>query len=86
MKAATKGAAPVVEDVPPLLEGGGKLEVWRINGTDKTAVPTEDAGKFYSGDCYVVLYTYHHNERKEDFYLCSWIGKDSTQVSRYFIR
>ncbi|XP_057770352.1 villin-2-like [Salvia miltiorrhiza] len=79
VKAATKNA-PVFEDViPPLLAGGGKLEVWRINGSEKTAVPAEDIGKFYSGDCYVVLYTYHHHERKEDFYLCSWIGKDSVQ-------
>ncbi|XP_041999575.1 villin-2-like [Salvia splendens] len=79
VKAATK-KAPVIEDiVPPLLEGGGKLEVWRINGNEKTAVPAEDIGKFYSGDCYVVLYTYNQHERKEDFYLCSWIGKDSVQ-------
>ncbi|XP_047967411.1 villin-3-like [Salvia hispanica] len=79
VKAATKNA-PVVEDiVPPLLEGGGKLEVWRINGSEKTAVPAEEIGKFYSGDCYIVLYTYNHHERKEDFYLCSWIGKDSVQ-------
>ncbi|KAL1569389.1 Villin-3 [Salvia divinorum] len=79
VKAATKNA-PVIEDiVPPLLEGGGKLEVWRINGSEKTAVPAEEIGKFYSGDCYIVLYTYNHHERKEDFYLCSWIGKDSVQ-------
>ncbi|KAL0359536.1 UNVERIFIED_CONTAM: Villin-3 [Sesamum angustifolium] len=79
---AMKGAnrsAPVHEEVPPLLEGGGKTEVWRINGSAKTPVPNEDIGKFYSGDCYIVLYTYHSHERKEDYYLCCWIGKDSVE-------
>ncbi|XP_047959712.1 villin-3 isoform X1 [Salvia hispanica] len=78
MKGASK-SAPVNEEVPPLLEGGGKTEVWRINGSAKTPVPTEDIGKFYSGDCYIVLYTYHSHERKDDYYLCCWIGKDSIE-------
>lgn len=57
-----------------------RFQVWRINGSAKTPVPTEDIGKFYSGDCYIVLYTYHSHERKEDYYLCYWIGKDSIEV------
>ncbi|XP_073132087.1 villin-3-like [Henckelia pumila] len=80
--ASTKGTSkstPVNEEVPPLLEGGGKIEVWHINGGVKNLLPNEDIGKFYSGDCYIVLYTYHSSERKEDYYLCSWIGKDSTE-------
>lgn len=77
-----KGAAkstPVNEEIPPLLEGGGKLEVWIINGSAKTPLPKEDVGKFYSGDCYIVLYTYHSGERKEDYFLCSWFGKNSIE-------
>ncbi|OIT28462.1 PREDICTED: villin-2-like [Nicotiana attenuata] len=70
---------PVNEEVPPLLKVGGKIEVWRINGSAKTPVPGDDIGKFYSGDCYIVLYTYHCNDRKEDYYLCWWIGKDSVE-------
>ncbi|KAG8371960.1 hypothetical protein BUALT_Bualt12G0017100 [Buddleja alternifolia] len=81
MKGASK-SAPVNEEVPPLLEGGGKTEVWRINGSAKTPVANEDIGKFYSGDCYIVLYTYHSHERKDDYYLCSWIGKDSIEEDR----
>ncbi|KAI7732273.1 hypothetical protein M8C21_004845 [Ambrosia artemisiifolia] len=72
-------ASTAVEDVPPLLEENGKIEVWRINGSAKTPVAKEDIGKFYSGDCYIVLYTYHSNEKKEDYYLCCWIGKDSIE-------
>ncbi|KAB1200164.1 Villin-2 [Morella rubra] len=78
VKGMTK-SAPVNEEVPPLLEGGGKMEVWRINGSAKTPLPVQDIGKFYSGDCYIVLYTYHSGERKEDYFLCSWFGKDSIE-------
>ncbi|OVA13838.1 Villin headpiece [Macleaya cordata] len=78
LKGAAK-AAPVEEDVPPLLEKGGKIEVWCINGSAKTPVPKEEIGKFYSGDCYIVLYTYHSGDKKEDYVLSSWIGKDSVE-------
>ncbi|KAK4755401.1 hypothetical protein SAY87_009158 [Trapa incisa] len=78
VKGTTK-TTTVNEEVPPLLEGGGKMEVWRINGSAKTPLPEEDIGKFYSGDCYITLYTYHSGERKEDYFLCYWVGKDSTE-------
>ncbi|KAJ9181086.1 hypothetical protein P3X46_009253 [Hevea brasiliensis] len=72
-------SAPVNEEVPPLLEGGGKMEVWCINGSAKTPLPKDDIGKFYSGDCYIILYTYHSGDRKEDYLLCCWFGKDSIE-------
>lgn len=78
VKAANKGV-PMNEEVPPLLDEGGKLEVWRITESSKTPVPKEDIGKFYSGDCYIVLYTYSSHDKKEEFYLCYWIGKDSVE-------
>ncbi|KAB2046319.1 hypothetical protein ES319_D01G224900v1 [Gossypium barbadense] len=78
IKGMTK-SAPVIEEVPPLLEGSGKMEVWCINGSAKTPLQKEDVGKFYSGDCYIVLYSYHSGERKEDYFLCCWIGKDSIE-------
>ncbi|XP_071720495.1 villin-2 [Rutidosis leptorrhynchoides] len=72
-------SSTATEEVPPLLEENGKIEVWRINGSAKTPVSKEDIGKFYSGDCYIVLYTYHSSEKKEDYYLCCWYGKDSIE-------
>nr|VDD57665.1 unnamed protein product [Brassica oleracea] len=72
-------STPVNEDIPPLLEGGGKLEVWYIDGKAKTPVSKDDVGKLYSGDCYLVLYAYHSGERKEDYFLCCWFGKNSIQ-------
>ncbi|XP_074566292.1 villin-2-like [Curcuma longa] len=71
-------SSPTNEEVP-LLENGGKLEVWRINGSAKNLVPKEEIGKFYSGDCYIVLYTYHSSDKKEDYFLTCWMGKDSIQ-------
>ncbi|ESQ52894.1 hypothetical protein EUTSA_v10016183mg [Eutrema salsugineum] len=72
-------SAPVNEDIPPLLEGGGKLDVWYVDGKAKTPLAKEDIGKLYSGDCYLVLYTYHSGDRKEDYFLCCWLGKNSIQ-------
>ncbi|KAJ7976768.1 Villin-2 [Quillaja saponaria] len=81
LKGLTKSST-VNEEMPPLLEGGGKMEVWRINGSAKTPLPKEDIGKFYSGDCYIILYIYHSGERKEDYFLCCWFGKDSIEEDR----
>lgn len=78
VKGASK-SVPVNEEIPPLLEGGGKVEVWRINDGSKTLIPKVEIGKFYSGDCYIVLYTYNSHDKKEDYYLCWWIGKDSVE-------
>ncbi|KAK9065757.1 hypothetical protein SSX86_015158 [Deinandra increscens subsp. villosa] len=77
LKGQTK-TPPVEEEVPPLLPENGEIEVWHIDGESKTPVPKEDIGKFYSGDCYICLYSYHSND-KDHHYLCSWIGKDSIQ-------
>ncbi|CAH9127618.1 unnamed protein product [Cuscuta epithymum] len=81
IKASSK-SAPTKEEVPPLLDGGGKIEVWCINENGKTPVSEEDVGKFYSGDCFIVLYSYHSHDKKEDYYLCWWIGKDSVEEDR----
>ncbi|URE45117.1 Villin headpiece domain [Musa troglodytarum] len=78
IKGLSKGS-PLNDEVPPLLEGGGKLEVWCINSSAKSPVPKEEIGKFYSGDCYIVLYTYHSGEKKEDYFLTCWMGNDSIQ-------
>ncbi|BBM99886.1 hypothetical protein MPTK1_1g24640 [Marchantia polymorpha subsp. ruderalis] len=74
VKGLLKAAAPTEDIPPPLLESSGKLEVWRVDGTAKTVIPPEDHGKFFDAHCYIVLYTYH-GDRKEDFLLCTWLGK-----------
>ncbi|XP_042412349.1 villin-2-like isoform X2 [Zingiber officinale] len=81
VKGTSKG--PVLgEEIPPLIEGAEKLEVWLINGGAKNQIPKEEIGKFYSADCYIVLCTYRAGEKKDEYYLCCWIGKDSDQDDR----
>jgi hypothetical protein len=59
------------------------MQVWRINGSSKFAIAAADIGKFYSGDCYLILYSYLGNDRKEEYFLSHWIGKQSTEVSTH---
>ncbi|XP_056841790.1 villin-2-like [Raphanus sativus] len=70
----------IPETTPPKLysiaDGG---QVWFIDGKSKIPLSKDDVGKFYSGDCYLVLYAYHSGERKEDYFLCCWFGKNSIQ-------
>ncbi|KAI3507594.1 hypothetical protein L1887_22582 [Cichorium endivia] len=86
---SSASTAPVPEEtrgkvaVPPLLAENGKFEMWRIDGEEKTPLPKEDIGKFYCGDCYVCLYSYHSNEKKEDHCLCCWFGKDRSEGRMY---
>eukprot|EP00271_Cylindrocystis_brebissonii_P001187 TRINITY_DN11491_c0_g1_i1.p1 TRINITY_DN11491_c0_g1~~TRINITY_DN11491_c0_g1_i1.p1 ORF type:complete len:971 (+),score=225.24 TRINITY_DN11491_c0_g1_i1:170-3082(+) len=65
-------------NIPPLTDVPGKIEVWRIDNHDKQPVPPEEVGYFYSGDCYIVLYTYAR-ERKNEYLICFWLGRNSTQ-------
>ena len=56
-------------------DGKGTKEVYRVENFDLVSVPKEDHGKFYSGDCYVILYTYKVNNRDKHiiyFWLVSW--------------
>lgn len=69
------------EEVPPLFDSNGKLEVWRINGSEKTAVAPEEVGKFFSGDCYVAVYT-NNGEGKDEYFLYSWVGKSSAEEDK----
>lgn len=55
-------------------------QVWKVGGGVKKEVPTEDVGKFYDSSCYIVLYTYQGEERKEEYLLCNWIGRHSPLV------
>ncbi|XP_013379708.1 advillin-like [Lingula anatina] len=54
-------------------DGSGKVEVWRIEGNDMVAVPNSQLGRFFGGDCYVILYTY--GDEKHIIYF--WLGNKS---------
>eukprot|EP01018_Ginkgo_biloba_P014879 Gb_25295 [translate_table: standard] len=74
-------AAPVKEEHQPFIDCTGNLQVWRVNGNGKTPVAASEQCKFYSGDCYVVQYTYPGDE-KEEYLLCTWLGKQSIAEER----
>lgn len=57
------------------------LQVWRIENFDKVEVEEKHHGKFYTGDCYLVLATVVKNDVElQDIYM--WQGKESSQDER----
>jgi len=60
-------------------DGSGKVEVWRIENFDKVKVDDAQVGNFFSGDSYIVLYTYTPNGKsREEYIIYFWQGKKST--------
>ncbi|XP_073001746.1 villin-5-like [Typha latifolia] len=74
-------AAPVKEEPQPYIDCTGNLQVWRVNGKEKTLLSSSDQTKFYSGDCYVFQYTYPGDD-KEEYLIGTWFGKKSIQEER----
>ncbi|CAI5517769.1 unnamed protein product, partial [Closterium sp. Naga37s-1] len=66
---------------PPLADVAGEMKVWRVNGSNKTLVAAEEVGRFHGGDCYVVQYTFTR-DRKFEYVVFLWVGRDSTQEER----
>jgi gelsolin len=57
------------------------LQIWRIVNFKVTDWPKELYGKFYNGDSYIILNTYHprQDSRELAYDIHFWIGKNSTQ-------
>ena len=62
----------------PVDDGTGKVEMWRIENFEKAAVAEDTFGQFFSGDSYIVLYTYKPKNR-EEYMLYFWQGRNSTR-------
>ncbi|XP_062226637.1 villin-4-like isoform X2 [Phragmites australis] len=74
-------AAPVKEEPQPYIDCTGHLQVWRVNGNDKTLLSHPDQSKFYNGDCYIFQYTYTGDD-KEECLIGTWFGKKSVEEER----
>lgn len=74
-------AAPAKEEPQPHIDCTGNLQVWRVNGQEKTLLAAADQSKFYSGDCYIFQYAYP-GEDKEDILIGTWFGKQSVEEER----
>ncbi|XP_029444229.1 villin-like protein [Rhinatrema bivittatum] len=59
-------------------DASGKVEVWRIENLDIKEVDPSTYGRFYGGDCYLVLYTYLKSG-KPNYILYMWLGRHATQ-------
>ncbi|KAJ8319925.1 hypothetical protein KUTeg_001512 [Tegillarca granosa] len=62
-------------------DGTGTSQVWRIDSFDLVPVPAPEIGKFYAGDCYLILYTYLVNN-KERHVIYYWQGAKSSTDER----
>ncbi|XP_050509264.1 advillin isoform X1 [Diabrotica virgifera virgifera] len=77
--------AVTMEDRPSLAaetqlidDGTGSLTIWRINQSRIVEIPKERHGNFFSGDCYIILYTYQTAVDQKHLLYC-WLGSHATQ-------
>ncbi|KAL6072758.1 Advillin [Balamuthia mandrillaris] len=75
-------APPVIPEESMVDDCQGKVEVWAINDGKPTftKLSTNERGHFYTGDCYLILYTYHNKEdNMKQAYICYfWEGRSSS--------
>ncbi|XP_074029921.1 villin like protein quail isoform X3 [Leptinotarsa decemlineata] len=81
----SKYNASTLEDRPSLAaetqlmdDGTGSLTIWRIKQTNIVEISKERHGYFFSGDCYIILYTYQALAEQKHL-LYSWLGSHATQ-------
>lgn len=74
-------AAPEKEEPQLYIDCTGSLQVWCVNGNEKTLLPASDQSKFYSGDCYIFQYSYPSAD-KEEYLIGTWFGKQSVEEDR----
>ncbi|KAM4687933.1 villin-1-like [Discoglossus pictus] len=59
-------------------DASGKVEVWRVENLELKEVDPKTYGRFYGGDCYLVLYTYMKSG-KPNYLLYMWLGRHASQ-------
>ncbi|KAB5514983.1 hypothetical protein PHYPO_G00248840 [Pangasianodon hypophthalmus] len=59
-------------------DGSGQVQVWRIENLELAEVDANLHGYFYGGDCYLILYTYEVNGKK-NYILYMWLGRHTSQ-------
>ncbi|XP_058109143.1 villin-1 isoform X2 [Magnolia sinica] len=69
------------DDCQPFIDCSGILKVWRVDCHVAAVVPVAEQGKLFSGDCFVVQYTYPGDEKDEHLFY-AWLGCNSTMEDR----
>ncbi|CAH1130262.1 unnamed protein product [Ceutorhynchus assimilis] len=59
-------------------DGSGGMTLWRIKNTKIVEIPKDRHGYFFTGDCYIALYSYQ-TARDEKHLLYCWIGSNASQ-------
>ncbi|XP_041997138.1 villin-4-like [Salvia splendens] len=59
----------------------GDLQVWSVNGNQKTILEGPYLSQFYSGDCYIFQYSYPGEDR-EEYLIGTWFGNKSVEEDR----
>ncbi|CAN8285439.1 unnamed protein product [Cochlearia groenlandica] len=57
------------------------LKVWRVDDDELSLLSIADQTKLFSGDCYIVQYTYSYKERTQHLFYV-WIGCESMEEDR----
>jgi len=56
-----------------------QFQVWRVDGDELSLLSVTELTKLYSGDCYIVQYTFPGNGRDETLFY-AWVGSKSVMV------
>ncbi|KAJ4725601.1 Villin [Melia azedarach] len=69
------------EDFEPYINCRGILKVWQVNGDELSLVPASEQIKLFSGDCYIVKYTYPGDGGDKNLFY-AWLGRGSAMEDR----
>uniref|UniRef100_A0A673FKS4 Gelsolin-like n=1 Tax=Sinocyclocheilus rhinocerous TaxID=307959 RepID=A0A673FKS4_9TELE len=53
-------------------------QIWRVEGGERVPVDPSTYGRFFGGDCYLILYSYKQGSREQHI-IYTWSGLKSTQ-------
>lgn len=69
------------DDHEPLINCRGTIKVLQVNSGEAYLIPLPDQSKLFSGDCYIVQYTYPGKGRDENLFY-AWFGRASQMEDR----
>ncbi|PIA32173.1 hypothetical protein AQUCO_04500046v1 [Aquilegia coerulea] len=69
------------EDCQLFIDCSGALKVWRVDNKEISLLQGREQIKLFSGDCYIVRYTYAENEKEENLFY-AWLGRNSIEEDR----
>lgn len=65
-------------------DGSGNLKIFRIKQQDTVEIPKERHCFFFSGDCYIVLYSYEVSTEQKHILYC-WLVSKTVHSYRFAI-